>query len=49
LRLEAFYVQHGFERVGEPYPEDGIPHLEMFRRASLSGKPLKQPSDEGLQ
>jgi ElaA protein len=32
LRLEAFYAGHGFERVGEPYPEDGIPHLEMLRR-----------------
>jgi ElaA protein len=34
LRLEAFYGGHGFERVGEPYLEDGIPHLEMFRGAS---------------
>jgi ElaA protein len=33
LRLEAFYAGHGFERVGEPYLEDGIPHLEMLRRA----------------
>ena len=29
--LERFYGGHGFERVGEPYLEDGIPHLEMVR------------------
>lgn len=30
-RLERFYAGHGFDRVGEPYLEDGIPHLEMIR------------------
>jgi len=30
--LERFYGEWGFERVGEPYLEDNIPHLEMFRR-----------------
>lgn len=30
--LEAFYAGFGFERVGLPYLEDKIPHLEMFRR-----------------
>ena len=30
--LERFYGEWGFERVGEPYLEDDIPHLEMFRR-----------------
>jgi ElaA protein len=49
LRLEAFYVQHGFERVGEPYLEDGIPHLEMFRSASPPVDRPKYPLDEGLQ
>ncbi|MCA0244492.1 MAG: GNAT family N-acetyltransferase [Proteobacteria bacterium] len=29
-RLQAFYGSLGFQAVGEPYPEDGIPHLEMF-------------------
>ncbi|HSQ72032.1 MAG TPA: GNAT family N-acetyltransferase [Rubrivivax sp.] len=29
--LERFYGEWGFERVGEPYLEDDIPHLEMFR------------------
>lgn len=29
--LERFYASLGFERVGEPYLEDGIPHLEMLR------------------
>lgn len=32
-RLRAFYVQLGFEPVGEPYDEDGIPHIEMLRPA----------------
>ena len=32
-RLRAFYAQLGFEPVGEPYDEDGIPHIEMLRPA----------------
>ncbi len=31
--LEAFYRSLGFETVHGPYPEDGIPHLEMLRPA----------------
>jgi len=31
--LERFYAELGFETVSEPYPEDGIPHVEMFRAA----------------
>jgi ElaA protein len=34
LRLEAFYARHGFVRIGEPYIEDTIPHLQMFRAPS---------------
>ena len=30
-QLEKFYVQHGFVKAGEPYIEDGIPHVEMLR------------------
>jgi ElaA protein len=30
--LERFYGSLGFEPDGEPYDEDGIPHLEMVRR-----------------
>lgn len=30
-RLEAFYRQHGFEKAGPQYHEDGIPHIEMLR------------------
>ena len=30
--LEAFYASLGFEAVGAPYDEDGIPHVEMLRR-----------------
>lgn len=29
--LERFYCELGFETVSDPYPEDGIPHVEMFR------------------
>lgn len=28
--LERFYGGFGFVRVGDPYPEDNIPHLEML-------------------
>ncbi len=31
--LERFYGGFGFARVGEPYLEDDIPHLEMWRPA----------------
>ncbi|MDE2145904.1 MAG: GNAT family N-acetyltransferase [Burkholderiales bacterium] len=31
--LERFYGSFGFQRVGEPYLEDGIPHLQMLRAA----------------
>jgi ElaA protein len=31
-RLETFYSHYGFERVGDDYLEDGIPHCEMLRR-----------------
>jgi ElaA protein len=29
--LRAFYESMGFKAIGEPYLEDGIPHLEMLR------------------
>jgi ElaA protein len=29
--LAGFYARHGYGVVGQPYPEDGIPHQEMFR------------------
>jgi ElaA protein len=32
--LDRFYGSLGFERVGAEYLEDGIPHIEMVRRAS---------------
>lgn len=32
--LQPFYGSLGFEPVGEPYGEDGIPHLQMFRPAT---------------
>jgi ElaA protein len=29
--LETFYGSLGFESTGEPYDEDGIPHIDMIR------------------
>lgn len=29
--LLNFYYSFGFRQVGDPYLEDGIPHIEMFR------------------
>lgn len=37
-RLEHFYRQHGFAGTGAPYIEDGIPHIEMLRPASVQTK-----------
>lgn len=34
--LSRFYAGFGFERVGEEYMEDGIPHVEMLRPAELT-------------
>ncbi len=34
-RLERFYEGFGFVTDSEPYDEDGIPHLEMLRPASV--------------
>lgn len=31
LYLERFYLAFGFVTASEPYPEDGIPHIEMLR------------------
>ncbi len=31
LELEKFYHQFEFKTVGEPYLEEGMPHIEMFR------------------
>jgi ElaA protein len=31
LYLERFYHSFGFVTASEPYPEDGIPHIEMLR------------------
>jgi ElaA protein len=33
--LEAFYTSLGFEKTGEPYLEDGIPHIYMRRLGVL--------------
>lgn len=30
--LHDYYARHGFGQVGEPYVEDGIPHIHMLRR-----------------
>jgi ElaA protein len=31
LYLEKFYASFGFARTGEPFDEDGIPHISMRR------------------
>jgi ElaA protein len=31
--LQRFYGRHGYAPVGDPYLEDGIPHIEMWRAA----------------
>jgi ElaA protein len=36
-RLERFYQDFGFVSSGEPYIEDGIPHIEMARPAEQQG------------
>lgn len=33
--LERFYADFGFVTASEPYDEDGIPHIEMLRPASV--------------
>ena len=32
--LQKFYESFGFVKVGEPYMEDGIPHIIMLRKAT---------------
>lgn len=33
--LALFYGEFGFTQIGEPYDEDGIPHIDMRRPAAL--------------
>ncbi len=40
--LEAFYASFGFERVGEPFVEAGIPHVKMVKHG-----PAPVPTGEG--
>ena len=37
LYLERFYESFGFTRVGEPYDEDGIMHVDMLLAAADVG------------
>ena len=39
--LERFYGEWGFRRVGAPYLEDNIPHLEMVRPAPAAPVALR--------
>lgn len=41
--LQHFYARHGFDVSSAPYVEDGIPHVDMLRRARASAAP---PSTE---
>ncbi len=34
--LQRFYGRHGYAPVGEPYGEDGIPHIQMWRAPSAT-------------
>lgn len=34
--LQDYYGRHGFAPSSEPYVEDGIPHIDMLRRAGAS-------------
>lgn len=36
-QLERFYASLGFERVGDVYDEDNIPHLQMLRAGWAAG------------
>ena len=31
--LQNFYARHGYQAEGEPYSEDDIPHIQMWRPA----------------
>ncbi|WP_115045469.1 GNAT family N-acetyltransferase [Xanthomonas arboricola] len=35
-QLQAFYAAHGFTPSSAPYLEDGIPHIDMLRRADAA-------------
>jgi ElaA protein len=35
--LAGYYAKHGFVAFGEPYDEDGIPHVHMRREAAARG------------
>lgn len=39
--LEKFYREAGFERMGEPYLEDDIPHIEMALREGVLFEAIK--------
>ncbi len=32
MHAQRFYERHGFETVGAPFDEAGIPHIEMIKR-----------------
>jgi len=38
LYLEKFYCSYGFEIMGEPYDEGGIPHIKMLKASSYAKK-----------
>lgn len=43
--LERFYRELGFSVDSAPYPEDGIPHVEMQLPAEVAGSAGDQPDD----
>ena len=36
---QGFYEKHGFRRVSDPFPIDGIPHVKMLRPPHGEGQP----------
>lgn len=40
LHLAHWYAGFGFVAEGEPYPEDGIPHVQMRRAARATGQQI---------
>jgi ElaA protein len=37
--LQRFYGRHGFQTIGEPYLEDNIPHVQMWRAPAFAPAP----------
>ena len=45
--LQQFYESLGFNRVGDDYMEDGIPHLPMRRESPMAASAAKPAQAHG--